>query len=635
MVQRLSGTFDYAFVADYDKAVTTAKPSVWWLWYRDPETLKTALPDEKIGELISEIEKALLSDDWNVRKKIIKKVFVELWLALETWFSKSEIERIVDTLDNFTNDLIVPIEDLFENTHLFNESYWPTDAFKDIALQMLTEMTAIIVEGENCEQVARAKYLYKEYEDEQFNYKSILDWMEDNNLARPKIRVIVNLTSTSWDTWPAWGKWIEWKKFIVNIIWFPAFEATYSQIWQMLVLWDNVMAIPLDAQFSNIQEQMISWNTQEYQDKLKAIIEENLSELIEKYWFEIEVDSWSFNSINPWRIDGQTLYHTYWILQAKAKGILKEGDDYIHAIPSWNGGHMYSLLQAWLMWHFEWQTLVTCNENDMFYKIFEEWKFRMPPKDSKEIHQASVSMIIRYPNNMIRLFSYAFWEKRAKEISDDFFAGKEVVLSTKELSTLKDTLRVRVERVTTEDELRTVWETFKKTGRLICPHTANALTWLQRYRDKIDDHETQSIVSETASPWKFLAATAAALLCTRHEESDSFTNTCQIDSTIIDIDENTSYEYVYTQLRKFEKFQGWDNISTKEWIDGLIKIIEKQYSRLWYEFDMNIIPKDLRDLYENGYEMKEVKKVWEFHNEASSFVESYAKTIREQVESLF
>jgi hypothetical protein len=31
-------------------------------------------------------------------------------------------------------------------------------------------------------------------------------------------------------------------------------------------------------------------------------------------------------------------------------------------------------------------------------------------------------MIIEYPNNMIRLFSYAFGEKRAKEITDDFFA---------------------------------------------------------------------------------------------------------------------------------------------------------------------------------------------------------------------
>jgi hypothetical protein len=43
----------------------------------------------------------------------------------------------------------------------------------------------------------------------------------------------------------------------------------------------------------------------------------------------------------------------------------------------------------------------------MFYKIIEEGKFQKPASNSA-ILEPSVSMIIEYPNNMIRLFSYAF-----------------------------------------------------------------------------------------------------------------------------------------------------------------------------------------------------------------------------------
>ena len=127
-----------------------------------------------------------------------------------------------------------------------------------------------------------------------------------------------------------------------------------------------------------------------------------MSDLVDRYGFEIEVSSGSFNSINPGRIDGQMIYHTYWLLQAKAKKIIKEWEDIIEVIPSGNGWHVYGALQARLLWKVNGPTVVTCNENDMFYKIFEEWRFQK--ETWKSIHQASVSMIIEYPNNMIRLF---------------------------------------------------------------------------------------------------------------------------------------------------------------------------------------------------------------------------------------
>ena len=214
-------TFDYNGKKDYKYALTHAKPDDGWLWFRLPESLKDSISDGNLKKLEWKIKEALVSDR---PKELVKEVFVELWLTLETGFTKKQIETVVWNLDNFSDDLIVPIEELSENTYLLNESYWPTDAFKDLALQMLTEMTSTIVSEQNMVAIEKAKNWEK--------------WQI--------LRFLVNLTSTSWDTGPAWWAWIEGKNFIVNVIWFPANESTFSQVWQMVTLKDNILAIPMN-----------------------------------------------------------------------------------------------------------------------------------------------------------------------------------------------------------------------------------------------------------------------------------------------------------------------------------------------------------------------------------------------------
>ncbi len=576
-------TFDQSKRFDYKKALTQAKPDPDGnaLWYRLPEDLKKSLENKK--EELSKKIKIALSDKKN-SKTLIKEVFVELLLSLETWFTQQQVVEIVENLDKFDNDLIIPIEDLdwIDNTHLFEQFHWPTDAFKDIALQMVTSMASIIVKEENEAAIAKAK----EWE----------RWQ--------KLKFVITQTSTSGDTGPAWGSWIQGKDFTMNVIGFPENEATYSQKWQMMNLWENVMAIAMNTSFSNIQEWMFKWNTPEFRQKLKEVIEKELSTLIEKYGFEIEIDSWSFNSINPWRVDWQTLYHSYWMLQAQSKGIIKEWEEIIEVIPSWNGGHMYSSLMARLQTWQKWKTIVTCNRNNMFYKIIEEWKFTKTPENSA-IDEPSVSMIIEYPNNMIRLFAYAFGEKRAEEITTDFFAWKEVVFSQRERNILtKDLWLVPVE-ISWNEELITVWETFETTGKLICPHTANAIAWLQKYRDNSWDKQTQALISATASPWKFLAATATGL---------SYKETKDV-------------EWMYKKYKELE--------NSKEWTAELLKIIQKKYKTFWKEFNMDILPENLRLIYENWYQKWEVVSPEKFWEKTLEFLEkSVAPQFRKQVEAL-
>lgn len=46
-------------------------------------------------------------------------------------------------------------------------------------------------------------------------------------------------------------------------------------------------------------------------------------------------------------------------------------------------------------------------------------------------------MIIEYPNNMWRLFSYAFGAEVANDIATRFMKGEEIELTQKQLETLR------------------------------------------------------------------------------------------------------------------------------------------------------------------------------------------------------
>lgn len=580
MPQSIATTFDYKSSNPYFKALTTARPDdSWALWFRLPDSLEQALNVEDKDYLISEIKKAL--DNPSETKKIIKEVFTFLILKLETWFTKKQVLDIVDNYDKFTDDFIVPIEDLEDNTYLLNESYWPTDAFKDLALQLVTSMVSIIVEIENKQAIEKAK-----------------EWEKWQTL-----RFIITQTSTSWDTWPAWWSWIEWKNFVLNVIWYPENEATYAQKWQMINLTWNVKSISMNTSFSKIQESMLAWNTQDFKGDLQDILEDEFKDLIEEYWFKIVIDSGSFNSINPWRVDGQTIYHAYWLLQAQAREIVGKDEEIIEVIPSWNWWHMYSLLMARLMTHEKWKTIITCNRNNMFYKIIEEGVFKKPWSNTA-IDEPSVSMIIEYPNNMIRLFSYAFWPERAKEITTIFFNDEEVRFSNEERNILKDKLWLVWVEVSWTEELVTIWETFEKLWRLVCPHTANAIAWLKKYREDSWDSISKALVSETASPWKFLAAVAAGL---------SYKDT-------------TDLEWLYKKYKQLE--------NTREWALELIEIIKNKYTTYWKIFSLDLIPANLREIYKAWYKNNQVVGPEQFQTQTIDFLKDQAPIFRKQILTL-
>ncbi len=189
-----------------------------------------------------------------------------------------------------------------------NETTWPTDAFKDLALQQIPTMLSIITRRKNTEAVKQALENEKNgitYKFEQVGGKEKLVKYINNNEApeeeqgnRPKISIVITQTSTSGDTWPAGWAWIQGKDFVANIIWFPSHEATQWQIGQMKNLEWNVTSIAFEEAFTKIQEQMKACNNIDFKQKLQEILEKKFRNLREKYGFDIDVSSGSFNSVN-------------------------------------------------------------------------------------------------------------------------------------------------------------------------------------------------------------------------------------------------------------------------------------------------------------------------------------------------
>ena len=206
---------------------------------------------------------------------------------------------------------------------------------------------------------------------------------------------------------------------------------------------------------------------------------------------------------------------------------------------------------------------------------------------------------------MIRLFSYAFWQDRGEEIVRKFFAKEDIVFTEEERSILKNELWLVAVEISWEEELLTIWRTFKNTWTLICPHTANAIAWLEKYRNNSQDTDTQALISATASPWKFLAATAAWLSFESWEDISK----------------------LYKQYTTLEK--------SKAWVQKLLWIIKEKYNEFGKEFSMDLLPENLKDIYENWYEEREIVSPEDFGTKTEEFLrEKMAKEFRLQVEDI-
>lgn len=658
---------------DYEYILTHAQPTDGWLWYR--ENLLKWLTEYQKEWFVWILREAIELKDDELIRFVIKSLFRYLWIQMLTWLTNQEIDQVVNSLDSFKSPFIVPVEKLWDSSdYLMNQSTWVTNAFKDLALQQVTTMLSVITKRNNLASFEKAiddKSKWISYKFKTVDWKEKLVKYENWKIAeeqgnRPKLTFVVTQTSTSWDTWPAWMAWIEGNPFALNVVCYPHNQATRAQALQMEEgRWDNVTAIAVKEAFTRIQEKMKECNTPEFKWELQEIIEKKFRSLRKKYWFDIEVTSWSFNSVNQARIDAQSIYQfaTSLIWEAIYPDKIKWKETKI--TPTGNFWHWLWSIYA----NTGWDIVLSTNDNDAIYNLIKNWRYVMA---TSEVDSPSVSMIIRYWSNVERLIRMISSSERCRELMTKFEGDWKIleiwekylntnepnlpkfIEETKKLSIYKDVdvslrrllalvedhpdnieeikntynyfktndawfklteeehqkikdLKINSYKVSITDELQTIRNTWLKYNRLICPHTANALCTSQKYRDDPENEDKKNnpiLISETASPWKFLASIATALTC----------------------EDQSKMEWEYRELRKFE--------TSKKWVEKLLKIIKKAYKDNWIKFDESIIPDNLARIYESSFEVDKVVSADEFGQKTLDFTEKYAHNFVNQVEDL-
>lgn len=468
----ISSTRNNEVLVSYHHALLNAQPEDWWLRmrYNIPK-----IDPSRIKQSIKKIQEASRNDGtWSDIRNIIKTVYVDLRELMGTWFTREELVSIVDSLDVCTSDYITPWKEVGRMNQLYflDLTTWPTCAFKDIALQMVARMTSLLVQKMNT-----TSDIHHE---------------------------MIVLTSTSGDTWPAWWAAILDEPYITNYIWYPRYEASYIQAHQMHTLenmWKNIIVFPMKEWFSEIQEHMKTWYTHIFHNTY----EKELTRIHQK---ECKLHKGSFNSVNIWRIDAQSIYHVVAYIIWCAHWYITNW--YTLSIPTWNFWHAYAALQAKLMlWKWIDAIIISSNENTAIFDLLEDGIYR---KHTKTVSCPSVSMIIKYGSNVERLFAFLYWSSWTRKNMELFHAWKDIHLSEDQKKQLVQNWLLST-YISWSEELAWIREVYDIFKKVICPHTANAYMAIKKKKPS-----WPVLVCETANPWKFPGSIYSALLKESFEE---------------------------------------------------------------------------------------------------------------------
>ena len=208
------------------------------------------------------------------------------------------------------------------------------------------------------------------------------------------------------------------------------------------------------------------------------------------------------NSINWGRITAQIVYYIYGYLQVAEK----VGDLIDVVVPSGNFGNALAGYIAKKMGVPIRHICVATNENNVLEHFFETGVYEQT--QCKQTN--SPSMDISKASNLERLM-YDLCDQNPEallEAMTTFEATGTVDLSSK-LSALKE-LGFKGHQSTDQDRINTIKQVYKKTKRLIDPHTAAGVQAALKHASRSND-STPIICMETAKPTKFESAIEKAV----------------------------------------------------------------------------------------------------------------------------
>ena len=370
-------------------------------------------------------------------------------------FSKEEIKDCVQQayLGKFENDEITPVIPLHD-AYVLELFRGPTSAFKDVGLQMLSQLTSSAL------------------------YKTKADYD------------VLILTATSGDTGKAALEGFKDVEHTKIIVFYPNDGVSKVQETQMKTQTGK-----------NLKVCAINGNFDDAQTAIKQLfVDQEFKATLAKQNIKLS----SANSINIGRLVPQIVYYVYAYACLLKQGAIEVGEEVNFIVPTGNFGDIlagYFAKQIGLPIH---KLVCASNDNHVLYDFIQTGIYDRRRDFLKTI---SPSMDILISSNLERLLYYASGCDNAyvKQLMDDLSNKGYYQVTDDVLKTIqKDFACGYATNTETENTIKAVYEL---DHYVLDPHTAVA------YKVLLDDkdQEHKNIVLSTASPYKFTDSVYSAL----------------------------------------------------------------------------------------------------------------------------
>lgn len=415
------------------------------------------------GGLFVPEEIPIIEDIQNLKGLDYKSLAYEILSLFLTDFSSDVLKRCIDNAydDKFSSRDIAPLVEV-DGVFFLELYHGPTLAFKDMALSILP-------------------YLLKEAMD--------IEGIKEE---------VVILTATSGDTGKAALEGFANVAGTKIIVFYPKEGVSEIQELQMLTQeGENTFVVGIRGNFDDAQNGVKKiFNDSDFAKSLKN----------ENYIFS------SANSINIGRLIPQIVYYFYGYLELLRRERIQTGESINLVVPTGNFGNILAAYYAKKMGLPIHKLICASNENKILTDFINS---NVYDKRRDLILTSSPSMDILISSNLERLLYHL------SDGDDNFIKNKMDELSKNGYYEI-DNLKIVdfYGGYSSEDEVReSINKQFIDNKYLMDTHTAVAYSVYEKYKSSVKD-DSKTIISSTASPFKFGNAVLSAISPNTHMDDE-------------------------------------------------------------------------------------------------------------------
>ena len=430
-------------------------------------------------------------------EKLLNKSYTEIALEvlkLFFLFDEKKLKSVIEkAYSKFSTSKVTPLVEL-KKSYILELFHGPTSAFKDVALTLLPHLIQLALEGTNQE--------------------------------------ILVLTATSGDTGKAALEGFKDVAQTEIIVFYPKNGVSKVQELQMRT-----------QEGKNTKVCAIEGNFDDAQTGVKNIfLDENLQKKLGDKKFS------SANSINIGRLTPQIVYYIVSYVELVKNNKIKMGDKINFVVPTGNFGDILAGYYAKKLGLSVNKFICASNNNNVLYDFLTTGTY---DRNREFLKTISPSMDILISSNLERLLYDLSGadDKYIKSLMEDLNKNGKYQVNDEILKKIKEQFGAGY--ATDEETAKTIKKVWEEEKYLLDPHTAVA------YKVMLEQNLSEpTVVLSTASPYKFCASVANALL-NIHDEDEFVLMQKLYEATKVEIPENLknlkSKEILHSDIIKKEE----------------------------------------------------------------------------------